>query len=550
MRAPRSWPLYLHTLRHLKVSQVWFRLAQKVWKPKPNLREQPETRPMCGAWHVPAHRRRSVVSKTRFRFLNTTHEIPKASDWNNPDLPKLWLYNLHYFDDLNSDSAQNRTDIHRSVIERWIAENPPAKGVGWEPYPTSIRIVNLIKWSCSGNALDGSIQHSLSVQLRCLLRRLEKHLLGNHLLANAKALVFGGLYFYGREADTWLKTGLRILETEIPEQILTDGGHFERSTMYHALVYEDVLDLINICGAYSGPDQALKSTVLAWRQTALRMERWLRSMCHPDGEISFFNDAAFGIAPTPASLFAYARRLGLQTPEDSENPTLLTPSGYVRCVTDYAVLIIDVAPLGPDYLPGHAHADTLSFELSLFGQRVFVNSGTSCYGFGPEREWQRGTAAHNTVTVNGQSSSEMWKGFRVGRRARPHLMGVRSSENVVSVSASHSGYKRLESGIVHARTWDCGNESIVIEDKISGRYHEAIARFYLHPDIQVQGLPKSAGAILILPAGQRIGIEVEGGALALSDSRWYPEFGRAENSQCIIVRFAQAVVRTTVRVQH
>ncbi|MFB1490650.1 MULTISPECIES: heparinase II/III family protein [unclassified Thiocapsa] len=47
-----------------------------------------------------------------------------------------------------------------------------------------------------------------------------------------------------------------------------------------------------------------------------------------------------------------------------------------------AVALLDVAPIGPDYLPGHAHADTLSFELSLFGQRVIVNGGTSRYRIG------------------------------------------------------------------------------------------------------------------------------------------------------------------------
>ena len=84
-----------------------------------------------------------------------------------------------------------------------------------------------------------------------------------------------------------------------------------------------------------------------------------------------------------------------------------------------AVLLIDVAPIGPDYLPGHAHADTLSYELSLYGKRVLVNSGTSRYGSGPKRDWERSTAAHNTVEVDGQSSSETWSGFRVARRAYP-----------------------------------------------------------------------------------------------------------------------------------
>ncbi|WP_413889259.1 heparinase II/III family protein [Candidatus Aalborgicola defluviihabitans] len=75
---------------------------------------------------------------------------------------------------------------------------------------------------------------------------------------------------------------------------------------------------------------------------------------------------------------------------------------------------MDVAPVGPAYLPGHAHADTLSFELSVSGQRVVVNGGTSRYGLGPLRLRERETAAHSTVEVAKQSSSEVWGGFRSG----------------------------------------------------------------------------------------------------------------------------------------
>ncbi|MEN9780004.1 MAG: hypothetical protein RL014_1152 [Pseudomonadota bacterium] len=105
-----------------------------------------------------------------------------------------------------------------------------------------------------------------------------------------------------------------------------------------------------------------------------------------------------------------------------------TDSGYVRLDNGPAVALLDVAPVGPDYLPGHAHADTLSFELSVGAQRVLVNSGTSCYGSSAERLRQRGTAAHNTVVVNGQDSSEVWGGFRVARRPLPARRGSQRTE--------------------------------------------------------------------------------------------------------------------------
>jgi hypothetical protein len=124
-------------------------------------------------------------------------------------------------------------------------------------------------------------------------------------------------------------------------------------------------------------------------------------MCHPDGGIPFFNDAAFGIAPDRDALEDYARRLGLGEISDELSGAVvaLRDSGYVRLARGPVVALLDVGRIGPDYLPGHSHADSLGFELSVGHQRVIVNSGTSCYGVSEERHRQRSTAAHNTVVI-------------------------------------------------------------------------------------------------------------------------------------------------------
>src|SRR5690606_24123414 len=113
-------------------------------------------------------------------------------------------------------------------------------GTGWEPYPTSRRIVRWIQWARSGAARAGgapsrALLDSLATQARWLARRLEWHLLGNHLWSNAKALIHAGCFFAGAEADAWRARGERILEHQLAEQVLGDGGHFELSPMYHAL---------------------------------------------------------------------------------------------------------------------------------------------------------------------------------------------------------------------------------------------------------------------------------------------------------------------------
>jgi hypothetical protein len=93
-----------------------------------------------------------MLAADAFRFLNVIGHVRKAVDWNDPAREKLWLYNLHYFDDLNAlVAAAERTAWQRALlIERWVAENPPGAGNGWEPYPTSLRSVNWIKWGWPG----------------------------------------------------------------------------------------------------------------------------------------------------------------------------------------------------------------------------------------------------------------------------------------------------------------------------------------------------------------------------------------------------------------
>ena len=542
-------PTYWHTLRHLRPIQfygrIWFRLV----RPRADLRPAPPLRLLSGSgWMKPARRRVNMVGPERFCFLNETHGLADRG-WDDPVLEKLWRYNLHYFDDLNARDASLRSDWHRALLLRWVRENPPAAGTGWEPYPASLRLVNWIKWALGGNTLPPECVQSLAVQARWLCRRLEIHLLGNHLFANAKALVFAGLFFAGPEAGDWLEKGLRILKREVREQILADGGHFERSTLYHSLALEDMLDLCNVTAVFAGAvPSRWQSTVAGWRERIGSMRGWLAAMCHPDGEISFFNDAAEGIAPAPIELELYAARLGFpERPASVQGFIHLADSGYIRIEQDGFVLLLDVAPVGPDYLPGHAHADTLSCELSLFGQRVFVNSGTSCYGNSGERLRQRGTAAHNTVVVDGQDSSEVWAGFRVARRARPVGLEVMRNDAIM-VRCAHDGYRRLPGKPEHLRRWLFKGNALVVEDRISGSFGHAEARFHLHPSIKLDenwlDFGKCGKVVLQLPQGQKIRFSVESGWLRKETTTWHPEFGCSEPNICLIADFNRSVLRT------
>jgi uncharacterized heparinase superfamily protein len=534
---------YWHTLRYLKPVQIYGRLWFHLAKPRPEVGPAPPPRePHCKSWVPPARRSASLIGPQRFSFLNKTHDLDTCR-WDDPAIERLWRYHLHYFDDLNANGAEEREQWQRRLLSRWVQENPPGHGTGWDPYPTSLRVVNWIKWALAGHELPLECVESLAVQARWLARRLERHLLGNHLLANGKALIFVGMFFHGREAEAWFSEGLNILKQELGEQILSDGGHFERSPMYHALVLEDLLDLINLSRTYPQmSDIRWRLDMASWRETADRMRRWLSVMCHPDGEISFFNDAATGVAPHPAELESYALRLGLPAhdlPEDGV--THLSESGYVRVQGRSVVALLDVAPVGPDYIPGHAHADTLSFELSLFGQRVFVNSGTSGYEVGPERQRQRGTAAHNTVKVDGVDSSEVWSAFRVARRARPFGLAIEGDDGEPRIRCAHNGYARLLRTKIHWREWRMSDSQLCVVDHITGRFQGAVSRLHLFPGLKATFTePNSTKRGRIeLAKGHSLDWSVEGAMASLESTTYHPEFGVAQPNTCMNMRFIE-----------
>ncbi len=571
------------TLRHLRAEQllgrVWFRLH----RPRPDLRPAPALRvpapvPVpapAGAWQAPAQREASVLGPQRFLFLNVEHTLDAgAAAWDDVRMERLWRYNLHYFDDLNAVGHAERSAWHRELVPRWTAQNPPGQGTGWEPYPTSLRIVNWIKWFSGGATAEPAWLDNLAIQVRWLCGRLEWHLLGNHLFANAKALVMAGLFFDGPEAEGWLARGLAILERELPEQILPDGGQFERSPMYHALALEDLLDLINMVRARAGPQSSAQiqaqALLPALAGRASKMLHWLRCMTRPDGSLAHFNDSAAGIAPHATELERYAGALGITAPQPDArlvHLTHLASSGYIRATCGTAVLLADVAPLGPDYLVGHAHADTLSFELSLDAQNLVVNGGASRYGLGPERLRERGTAAHSTVQVAGLDSSEVWSGFRVGRRARPFGLKVQQQEQKQSQTpyqgatfgCAHNGYQHLPGAPQHHRQWALENGALQVDDRLlSAKLHArqpvglpdgltialpAIARFHLAPGLALQAAGSNAWNVL-LGAQQVAHVKVQAGRGRKAVGQHAPRFGVTVAIETLEVELQDGVAST------
>lgn len=531
-----------HTLKYLRFEQFYYRVLYRFREPK-------VVSPVANGvnsfrWKGPSLFKQSIFENHKVCFLNEMGAVKNNTDWNSDSHSKLWLYNLHYFDDLSSVTYQERESLHYFFINHWIEENPPCFGNGWEPYPLSLRLVNWVKWFSRKNVVEKKYLDSITQQASALSQQLEYHILGNHLFANAKALTFVGAYLQGVEADKYLRLGLKLLDREIEEQFLADGAHFELSPMYHEILLWDLLELIDL--AITSQNKELLERQNSWELVAKKALAWLDSMIHPDGEISFFNDAAIGIAARPEEIFYYAKKLGLDFDKHLNSLITNEASGYSRVKNDNYTLLFDHANVGPDYLPGHAHADTLSFEMSVGLQRVFVNSGTSLYGISEERLRQRKTTAHNTVTVTEKSSSEVWSGFRVARRAYAKLIRAEEVNDGVILIASHDGYKRLRPKIIHTRTINACLDSCIVTDDLSSAI-SAVFNLHVHPDVKIKQVNETCVELklaskvkLILKSSQPCFIK---------ETTWHPDFGATIPNKKIHIPFLGGKLTTSINIQ-
>lgn len=525
----KKFLLYFNTIKFLRWEQVYFRLLRKIFRPSTKESQHEISIIKPKKWiHQSLHNCKIDKEKNAI-FLNKKKKLNLPEDWNNSDLSKLWLYNLHYFEDLLSENSNDKYDLHLYLINNWIDNNHIGYGVGWEPYPSSLRIVNIFKYWLGGTDLNQKVFESLFKQSSYLANNLEKHLLGNHYFVNLKAMLFAGVIF---DIKKWRNLAETNLIIEIDEQILDDGANFELSPMYHSLILVDFMDIYNLIEAYPGlVCKNLANKVMA---TIPKMFNFMQSMYHPDEEVSFFNDSVFEIAPSKKRITSYYEKLKFSNVKNDTHFIDNKNSGYYSSFFKRNKLIFDVSPIGPRYIPGHAHADTLSFELSLSKERVFVNSGTSEYISSEKRLNQRKTKAHNTVEINNKDSSKVWDSFRVANRANIIERHAKTKENQIIFSGAHDGYKSLFGGCIHRRELRLSKNSLIVSDVIEGNFKSAISRFFFHPNLKIytnDNFLFCKGKNFIMKCN------LNNLSASLSDSFWYPEFGKQIENKVLEVNF-------------
>ena len=467
--------LYGRTVVHLRPAQLAHRVrlraqqeALRRWPDRFEQRWTPPARPPAGvpsaflavdASAPPACGTFTDLAEGRFRFLDEEVALGDPPAWDPPDASQLWLYHHHYWEWAWTLAAHPDRDAARRVFARqltsWLEATRFGRWNAWAPYPTSLRawvFVNVYEDLALGGPADQPLLAEIRRHAGFVRHNLELDVGGNHLIKNLKALVGLGV-FLGDDDLTSLAT--QHLVAQLPIQVLPDGGHFELSPSYHGQVLGDLVDIAELLAAARAP------AVPGLDDAITRMRRWLGLMLLPDGDVAVFNDG---------ERLGRTRLAALRPgPPAAEPLTVLADSGYVVIrPNDRLHLVVDVGAPCPADLPAHAQADCLGFELSIDGQRVVVDPGTSVYGSGPQRAWERSTRAHSTIEVDGIDQTEVWGAFRAGRLARATLERAEVAADGVIVSASHDGYRHLPGAPVHRRRWTASGSVVQIDDEVVG----------------------------------------------------------------------------------
>ena len=472
------------------------------------------------------------VTEPCARVLAASHSLRAPIDWRPRGWSELATTTLHYMEFLESLDDAELT----RVVTDWIASNPlsarDSRELGWSSYALSLRAVVWMQQLGQRRErlladVAAVIDGSLALQLRFLERNLELDLGGNHLIKNAKALLWAGSYFDGDEARRWLVRGREILLAELDEQILADGMHYERSPAYHCQVFADLLE----CAALVH-DARLRAKLDAMAQV-------VADTTHPDRQTSLFNDGGLHMSYAPdALLAAYTAVTGAQVA--ARDVFALPDAGYFGARAGESFVLADCGAIAPDHLPAHGHGDALAFEWSVAGRRVIVDAGVCEYERGTMRDLARSTSAHNTVTLDGSDQCEFWASFRVGRRARArvHLFAPRTNGFVLE--GSHDGYAHLVGRPIHVRKLTALRDALEIEDEILGGAGQRVhARLLLHPDARVA---RTDNGVIIALDELTFTLATEH-PVTLADALSCPDFGVQHATVQIVVDLGRAPCR-------
>jgi hypothetical protein len=462
----------------------------------------------------------------RHRYCSSTRSIGSQVDiralWEPARLQHVTLLLAWLQQHPDAPDAIPVKEFAGTEIMQWLADNPFLRG---PHYLSAMECgLRLPLFFYALKSLDNLTSGDTETILNAVFLHawwIEKNLslfssLGNHTVCEALGLVYaGGMHRQTESGQRWLKTGINLLEQELPHQILADGGPAEQSFGYHRFV----LDIY--CLAISFLEINDLRNCDDFKERLLLGEEFFASFRDLSGHFPALGDYddGYAIAPglSPQRLIPIEQRSACQTFETS-GYTIIRGSGDT-------LLTFDHGPLGMAPLYNHGHADALSVTLSVGGIPFLVDSGTYRYNGVPlYRRYFKGTRAHNTVTVDGVDQARQLTGFVWGNPCAGRLEQIVEMEWGLLIEASHDGYDRLENPVRHIRSILNGQDgSCQITDYFRGSgSHSFELNYHFHPEVT---LTEKDGGWMAERNGNRIRIELEKGRFHLHQGEENPPLG-------------------------
>lgn len=460
------------------------------------------------------------MQKGKLYLLNQMVERNYAPGYTKTLKPLIYN-NVYYFEygiALASEYQRTKDVTWWELYKKCYCEYLNAKAEVKSSYTMALHIPNvLIALDLFGDVVEAEFREKVYCELYSqyvyLQAHQEKHLLANHYFEDLKALIIASYLF---RDDKKLDCYLKAFKKQCDEQILADGVHYELSLMYHKLIMEDVMRIAILAKQPDFPDCNWLIPLMQ------KMVDAIYSLEKGIGRTPLFNDAGDNVAKTSEQLcLAADNQFGIKPVlKDS-----FSESGYYKLYDEDRALIFDAGKIGVDYQPAHGHCDCLSFELSVDGKPLFVNSGTYEYQ-GDLRKHFRKTCAHNTLVIDGHEQSQCWGGFRVGKRISRVFGKLR--DGIVE-----GGYRNYR-GEEHRRTITLKGGVLEVTDSINAQDGIQV-KSYLHiaPGYAVAGdkIKDKAGNIIgkvtLQNCDQKI---VCDGELCY----YAPEFSDLETGSCLV----------------
>ncbi len=263
------------------------------------------------------------------------------------------------------------------------------------------------------------------------------------------------------------------------------------------------------------------------------MAPFLRYVRHGDGGLALFNDSNEEVAGEIDAVLGLAESRG--------KPPMAAPhTGFQRLTAERTLILCDAA--APAMIDGHAHAGTLSFEMSVGKERLIVNCGAHAPDLSDWRRVQRATAAHSTLTIDDTNSSEILGlagplAGTIGQRPTEVTCQREEAEGSTWLELSHNGYAR-QFGVVHRRRLflSANGDDLRGEETLEGDGRGRFAiRFHLHPRAQASLVSDGSAALLRLPSGLGWRLRASGGTLVLADSVYLGRRGEMKRAQQITI---------------